>query len=98
VSTIEELLEWKSSGFGLENRDYGSGDPLRWPCDTLYPQNLALTSPTCGGRSVGTVRLRTKTTEFCFLFVVFIRSTAAKKANYMNRVTYIGDVLCTKKR
>jgi hypothetical protein len=29
VSTIEELLEWKSSGFGLENRDYGSGDPLR---------------------------------------------------------------------
>jgi hypothetical protein len=25
VSTIEELLEGKSSGYGLENRDYGLG-------------------------------------------------------------------------
>jgi hypothetical protein len=41
-----------------------SGDPLRWPRDTLYPQKLALTSPTCGGRSVGIVRLRNKATEF----------------------------------
>ena len=31
---------------------------------TLYPQKLALTSPTGGGRSVGIVRVRTKTTEF----------------------------------
>jgi hypothetical protein len=38
----------------------GRGDPLRWPRDTLYPQNLALNSPTSGGRSVGIVRLRTK--------------------------------------
>jgi len=30
----------------------------------LYPQKLALTSPTGGGRSVGMVRLRTKATEF----------------------------------
>jgi hypothetical protein len=30
----------------------------------LYPQKLALTSPTSGGRSVGIVRLRTKATEF----------------------------------
>jgi hypothetical protein len=29
----------------------------------LYPQQLALTSPTGGGRSVGIVRSRTKTTE-----------------------------------
>ena len=29
----------------------------------LYPQKLALTSPTGGGRSVGIVRLRTKATE-----------------------------------
>jgi hypothetical protein len=28
--------------------------------DTLYPLKLALTSPTSGGRSVGIVRLRTK--------------------------------------
>ena len=30
----------------------------------LYPQKLALTSPTGGGRSVGIVRLQTKATEF----------------------------------
>ena len=30
----------------------------------LYPQMLALTSPTGGGRSVGIVRSRTKATEF----------------------------------
>jgi hypothetical protein len=35
------------------------GDPLRWPRDTLYPQNLALTSLTSGSRSVSIVRLRT---------------------------------------
>jgi len=34
----------------------------------LYPQKLALTSPTGGGRSVGIVRVRTKATEFV-LFV-----------------------------
>jgi hypothetical protein len=33
VSTIEELPERKSSGSGLENRDYGRRDPLRWPHD-----------------------------------------------------------------
>jgi hypothetical protein len=64
VSTIEELLARNSSGSGLENREYGREDPLRWPRDTLYPQNLALTSPTSGGRSVGIVRLWAKATEF----------------------------------
>jgi hypothetical protein len=64
VSTIEELLRRNSSGSGLENREYGRGDPLRWPRDILYPQKLALTWPTCGDRSVGIVRLRIKTTEF----------------------------------
>ena len=33
----------------------------------LYPQKLALTSLTGGGRSVGIVRLRTKATEFFFI-------------------------------
>jgi hypothetical protein len=36
---------------------------LRWPRDILYPQKLALTSPTSGGLSVGIIRLRTKATE-----------------------------------
>jgi hypothetical protein len=64
VSTIEELLGRNGSGSCLENREHGLGDPLRWPSDTLYRQKLALISPTRGGRSVGIVRLRTKTTEF----------------------------------
>ena len=33
----------------------------------LYPQKLALTSPTGGGRSVGIVRSRSKATEFLVL-------------------------------
>jgi hypothetical protein len=64
VRIIEGLLEWKSSGPGLENRDYGRGDPLRSPRDTLYQLKLALTSPAGCGRSVCIVCLRTKTTEF----------------------------------
>jgi hypothetical protein len=63
VSTTEELLGRNSGGSGLENRYYGRGDPLRWPRDTLYQLKLALTSPTGCLRSVGIVRLRTKTTE-----------------------------------
>jgi hypothetical protein len=61
VSTIEELIERKSSGSGQEIRDYGRRDPSRWPCGTLYPQKLALSSPTRGGRTVGIVRSRTPT-------------------------------------
>jgi hypothetical protein len=37
VSTIEELLERKSSGCSLESREYGRRDPSRWPRGTLYP-------------------------------------------------------------
>jgi hypothetical protein len=46
----------KSSGFGLEDREYDRKDPSHWPRDTLYPENLTLTSPTNGGRLVGIVR------------------------------------------
>jgi hypothetical protein len=38
----------------------------------LYPQKLALTSPTGGGRSVGIVRSRTKATEFSFSLVFVV--------------------------
>jgi hypothetical protein len=48
---------------GTENREYGRGDPLRWPRDNFTPQKLALTSPTSSGRSVGIVRSRNKATE-----------------------------------
>jgi hypothetical protein len=47
VSTIDELLGRKSSGFDKENLNYGLGD---------LPLKLAQISPTGGGRSVGTVR------------------------------------------
>jgi hypothetical protein len=66
VSTIEEQLGRKSSGSGLENRDYGRRDPLRWPRDTPYPQKLALTSLRSCGRSVGVVRSRTQAKLFSF--------------------------------
>jgi hypothetical protein len=64
LSTVEEVLGRKSSGSCPENREYSRRDPLRWPRNTLYPQKLALTSPTSGGRLVGIVPSRTKTTEF----------------------------------
>jgi molybdopterin biosynthesis enzyme MoaB len=54
VSTTEELLQRKSSGFGLEIRYTAVGD-------------LAPTSLTSGGRSVAIVRSRTQATEFVFL-------------------------------
>jgi hypothetical protein len=80
VSTIEELLGRKSSGSGLEIRDYSRRDPVCWSPNTLFRQKLALTSPTSGGRPVGIVRSRTKATEFVCLFVCFVNSvTAAPK-------------------
>jgi hypothetical protein len=63
VSATEELLERKSSGSSLENRDYDRRASSRWPRGTMYPQKLALTSLTSGGRSVGIVRSRTQATE-----------------------------------
>jgi hypothetical protein len=55
VSTTEELLSRRSSGSGLENRDYGRRDPSLY-VTPLYPKKLAITSPTSGCRSVGIVR------------------------------------------
>jgi hypothetical protein len=54
VGTTEELLGRKSSGSGLESREYGLKDPSRWP----------LNSPTSGDRLVGIVRSRTQAMEF----------------------------------
>jgi hypothetical protein len=56
VSTIEELLERKNSGSGLEIGEYGRRDPLRWPRNMRYLQTLTLTSPTGNGSSVDVVR------------------------------------------
>jgi hypothetical protein len=72
VSTVK-LLGRNSSGSSQESREYGRGDALRWPRVTLYPQKLAPTSSTSGGRSVGIVRSRTKATK---LFMYACSATA----------------------
>jgi hypothetical protein len=69
VSTNEELLGRKSSGSGLESREYDRRDPSRWPHGILYPQKLVLSSSTSGGRSVGIVRSWTQAMEFSFSFL-----------------------------
>jgi hypothetical protein len=64
VSSIEELLERKSNGFDLESLEYDLRDSSLWLRGILYPQKLALTSSTGGGRSVGIVLSRTQAMEF----------------------------------
>jgi hypothetical protein len=76
VSIIEEILARKISGSGLEIREYGRRDTSRWPRGTLYPNKLALTSPTSGGHSVGMVRSRTQAPEF------FINAALIKKISF----------------
>jgi hypothetical protein len=69
VSTTEELLERKSSGSGLENRDCSHRDLSWWPRVTLYPQKLALTSLTSGVCLVGIVHSRIKATELLIIHI-----------------------------
>jgi hypothetical protein len=67
VSTTEELLGRKSRGSGLENREYGRRDLSRRPRGALFPQTLAITSLTSGGRSVDIFASQTQATESSFL-------------------------------
>jgi hypothetical protein len=65
VSITEELLEWKSSGFGSRKPRLTSvGIRCADHATLSIRKELALTSPKSGGRSVGIVRLRTKVTKF----------------------------------
>jgi hypothetical protein len=64
VNNLTSYLEETLAVPGLENRSYDRRDSLRWPRNTLSPLKLALASLTGGDRSIGIVRLRTKTTEF----------------------------------
>jgi hypothetical protein len=69
VSTTEELLERKSSGYSLETEITATGIRRADHVTPLYPQKLSLTSPTSGGHSVGVGRLQTKATEL-LLFII----------------------------
>jgi hypothetical protein len=64
--SLEELLERKRSGSGVENWDYCRRDPSHSPRGTLYTQKLALTSPTKRCRSADIVRSQTQATEFSY--------------------------------
>jgi hypothetical protein len=69
VSTIEELFEVKSSGSGLENRDYGLGIRCSDYATPLYPEKFALTWPTNGGRSGRYSSLAVSGQGVCFCFM-----------------------------
>jgi hypothetical protein len=66
VNTTEELLGRRSSGSGLEIREYCRRDAWRWPRGTLFPQKLVLISLIRGGSSVGIVRSGTEAMKFSF--------------------------------
>jgi hypothetical protein len=68
VCINEDLPEWKSSGFGSRKQRLIAVGIRCADHATLYPRKLALTSPTSGGRSIGIVRLRTKSTAFSLVF------------------------------
>jgi hypothetical protein len=54
------VFKAKNAAVGIRHTDYAT---------PLYPQKLALTSPTSGGHLVGIVRSRTTATEILFLFL-----------------------------
>jgi hypothetical protein len=85
LRSIEELLEWKSS----RSVEIRCADHVT----TLYPQKLALTSPTGGGRSVGIVRSRTKATEFSFYVYVNI-CVCVNVCVYMLMYVYMCTCMC----
>jgi hypothetical protein len=51
------VYKTENTAVGIRHADYET---------SLYPQKLALTSPTNGGRSVSIIRSRTQATEFSF--------------------------------
>jgi hypothetical protein len=68
VNTLEELLRRKSSGSGLENREYGRKGSVK--LSTWH--KMAPTSLTSSGRSVGIVRSRIQATELGYLYQCII--------------------------
>jgi len=85
MRSIEELLEWKSSGSRYrKQRSTAVGTRCAEHVTPLYPQKLALTSPTGGGRYVGIVRVRTKATEF-FLVMFTVQFKHEQNAPFIEK-------------
>jgi hypothetical protein len=59
---------------------------------TLYPQKLALTSRTSGGRSVGIVCLRTKATEFSFYVTIILINVII---SWHKQNTKVSGIVCS---
>jgi hypothetical protein len=83
---LRHYLKEKNSCSGLEHREYCCRDPLCWPCNTLYLQQLTLTSPTSGGHSIWIVCLQTKVTEFV---------EYAEKIGLINKIVFTVLILKT---
>jgi hypothetical protein len=94
VSTIEELLERKSSGSGLETEITAVGILSRRPRGTHCPQQLALTSPTSDGCSVGIVHSRTHATEFSFYLRSYASETEDVKLLIFSSRTFFLPICC----
>ena len=85
----------KSSGSGPEQRLTAVGIRCADHVTPLYPQKLALTSPTGGGRSIGIVRSRTKATEREreSLLIKYIKSILWRVAKCLS---YMEEARCLK--
>jgi hypothetical protein len=77
VRSTAELRKQKSSGSRSRKQILTAvGTRCADHVTPLYPQKLALTSPTGGGRSVGIVLSRTKATEFSFYYSLALQLSA----------------------
>jgi len=61
----------------------------------FYPQKLALTSPTGGGRSVGIVRVRTKATELYIYCNVMVLAELLASVSSNDEMTTEEQNICT---
>jgi hypothetical protein len=89
VSTNEELLgQKKSSGSGLESREYDRRDPSRWQRGTLHPLKLVLTLLTSGSLS------RTQATEFFLISATLVSVALYQHTTRFSSLNTVLDMVC----